>query len=29
MFYAVQHHMHIPHRRDYNEQKAVVVMKHH
>jgi len=28
-FYCLQHHVHIRHRRDYDEQKAVVVVKHH
>jgi len=25
-FYSLQHHVHIRHRRDYDEQKAVVVI---
>jgi len=28
-FYSLQHHVHIRNRRVYDEQKAVVVMKHH
>jgi len=28
-FYSLQHHAYIRHRRDYDEQKAVVVVKHH
>jgi len=28
-FYSLQHHAHIHHRRDYDEQKVVVVVKHH
>jgi len=27
-FYSLQHHVHIRHGRDYDEQKAVVVVKH-
>jgi len=27
--YSLQHHVHICHRRDYVEQKAVAVVKHH
>jgi len=28
-FYSLQHHVHIRHRRHFDEQKAVVVVKHH
>jgi len=28
-FCSLQHHVHIPHRRDYDEQKAFVVVNHH
>jgi len=28
-FYSLQHHVHICHRRDYEKQKAVVVVKDH
>jgi len=28
-FYSLQHHVLIRHRRNYGEQKAVVVVKHH
>jgi len=28
-FYSLQHHVYIRHRRDYDGQKAVVVVKHH
>ena len=28
-FHSLQHHVHIHHRRDYDEQKAVAVVMHH